>query len=284
MLKAHNDIESSTFLIDLRKLSEAAEIANSTHKISVDPDQLSNIERWAASIAPGTPAVPSPLRSSFHETPKSTRWPITPSPKPVSPSDLLALGYSQYIVPLPNLRTKSDSLKKRGSEGFTSVPRVRPRTKSFAIEEGTQVKPNRLRSFSFRNPAPHVIASTEMPPPVPPLPTSSKRAARKPKSTPQSRYGPILAPGGGAGAFSLEQEAAFAQMMGGGSQSKNVQRVVDRHAQATGLSNVRARSAKEEVFYGSKDRRPVEKREHGDPRVGGGVSGVYRDEHGLHWW
>ena len=188
---------------------------------------VGRVEGWAAGITPGTPAIPSPRRSSFYGTPKSARWPITPSPKPVSPSDLLAQGYSQFIVPLPPLRTTSDFHEKEGSDAFSSVPRVRSRTKSLVAEP----KPNRLRSLSFRKPVPH--GSTAEMPPLPSPPPHSKHASRKAKSTPQTRYGPILAPGGGAGAFSLEQEAAFSQMMGGGSQSKNVQRVVDQHARAT---------------------------------------------------
>lgn len=256
-----------------------------------NPDPFSTVRQWAARVAPGTPSAPSPRRSSFYGTPKSAPFannpPFTPSPKPVSPLDLLAQGYTQFIVPLPPLRTASDFHEKRDSDALLPLPRVRPRTKSLANVEHKEGKQNRLRSSSFRKAAPHVI--TENMPPLPPLP-SSKHASRKPKSTPQSRYGAILAPGGGAGGLPLEQEVALSQMMGGGSHAKNVQRVVERHARETGLSASKGISAKDDVFYGAKakrsgekDRRPVEKREMLDAGTGG-VGVVYRDQRGGLWW
>ncbi|EJD00019.1 uncharacterized protein FOMMEDRAFT_142507 [Fomitiporia mediterranea MF3/22] len=288
-------------------------------------ESLASISAWASQIVPGSPpSAPSPRRSSFcNVSPKTSRrstisatflnfWdspspqPQTPAPKPVSPADLLAHGYTSIFVHLPSLRRGSD-YSDSPPDSPTPVrktenaplplprPQPRPRTKSLTAENKKE-KPGtatRLRSLSFK--AKKSKPSEVMPgfnvPPMPALPTykSSGRPtsprSKKPKSTPQSRYGAILGPGNGTGALPLAQEVALAQMLDGGSLDANVKRVTERHARATGAHS--KTSVRDEVYKGDrKDRRPIEKRDalEREGKVGGGVTGIYRDQNGGLWW
>ncbi|KAI5117146.1 hypothetical protein M0805_000073 [Coniferiporia weirii] len=334
------------------------------HVVSVSvsvSDSLSSIAKWAAQIAPGSPPAPSPRSSSFYgsftsrtphrrasisanflnlwESPSSR--PHTPAPKPVSPRDLLAQGYTSFVVHLPSLDRARESEPESPSPTSKrvhpplplSAHHPRERTKSLSHTRSRSPRPaadeekpkslTRLRSFSLKGKkaAMHMLSSKSssvaVAPPVPALPNHmsySKSSARPPsrssssraenpssrssktKSTPHTRYGALLAPGGGAGALPLAQEVALSQMLDGGSLDANVRRVTARHARDTGDKHAQ-RSVRDDVYASggasrragskrgeeSKDRRPVERRE-SEAGKGGGVSGVYRDPRGGLWW
>ena len=321
----------------------AAYISKTNVHVSVSvslSESLASISAWASQIVPGAPpSSPSPRRSSFYSlSPKATSrspktphrrslsatffnfrdsplaQPQTPAPKPVSPADLLAQGYTSIFVHLPSRHRGSDYAESipesptPPDDKLTKAPlflpraQPRPRTKSASAEK-REDKPlttsfNRLRSLSFK--AKKSKTSDAMGftmPPVPPLPSHKSSAhptsprsksshSKKPKSTPQSRYAAILGPGGGTGALPLSQEVALSQMLDGGSLDANVRRVTERHARAAGTHS-KPVSVRDEVYAkGRKDRRPVERREgtaH-EGKVGTGVSGIYRDPEGNLWW
>lgn len=270
------------------------------HVVSVSvsvQDSLSSIAKWASQVAPGSPPAPTPRTSSFYGslTPLTSRrlssFLGTPSPKPVSPGDLVAQGYTSFVVHLPSLESPSPSAF-RHRPSFGQGSRARQRTKSLSEEKSKPL--SRLRSLSVKAkkvtpPMPSIKAV----PPVPPLPVHGRARSSsksKVKSTPQTRYGALLAPGNGAGALPVAQEIALSQMLDGGSLDANVRRVQDRHARDSNGER-KKRSAKDEVFAphiarrgdDAKDRRPVEKRERAQAREKG-VGTVYKDADGRMWW
>lgn len=284
-------ISTSAPIFDFKK--DASNVVSVS--VSVQ-DSLSSIPKWASQVAPGSPPAPSPRSSSFYGsfTPLTSRrfssFLGTPSPKPVSPSDLLAQGYTSFVVHLPSLESPSPSgFVRKSSPAQTS--QARQRTKSLSEEKSKPL--SRLRSLSFKTKQSNsAMPSIKAIPPVPPLPAHGRARSSsksKVKSTPQARYGALIAPGNGAGALPLAQEIALSQMLDGGSHDANVRRVQERHTRDS-HGERKKRSAKDEVFAShgvrrgeeAKDRRPVEKREREQAREKG-VGAVYKDADGRMW-
>lgn len=269
------------------------------------------ISAWAAQIVPGSPAPLTPRSPYTVGPPRTPRTPRTPRRRSCSaglrsPVNFLSLVDTPSTA---NLRTPSErDLEKRQAalgfdllaQGYTSAvvqlptlspiaPRTAPANRTtIQIEDikppvppipasPTFKAPSRLRSLSFKSAKKAAKAMLAHAKPSSGSSAAHHAASQKPSkhhsssksksSTPVARYAHLIAPGGGAGAMSLTAEVQLSQMLDGGSLDANIKRVTHRHAKDTG------------AIKRSRSRDPT-----GDDRVGGGVSGVYRDDKGRMWW
>ena len=94
-----------------------------------------------------------------------------------------------------------------------------------------------------------------------------------------------MAPGGGAGGLPLAAEVQLSQMLDGGSLDANIKRVTARHAKDTGaVARKKDRGPDMAAGFESRDRTAHGNMTGVNRKVGGGVSGIYRDGKGGIYW